>query len=380
MKRFHSFVVLTILIVAGCVIALIVSLSGDSTASAGIVPDITAALQQQLDASGKLEPNVLEGRQENRAFQINLPRSVTLSKPIRITNNVRLDGGWQRFALIWYGTEPPIEFGSNVGHGSTNNIALTNLTIYAPRASAAWRWDKTATGNAGNYTLAHLDITTADIKVNLQAPGDGNAYWFDVDDVNCRGPGRVVVGRPITGRLNNIRWVNQPGPGPMFDISGTATITNCWCESTGPAMRLHGKFSIVSWMGNHNEPHNVAPGTPQFVIDGEGEPCVLIADALYFTSPGLPVEVINGGILRFIGGRPTVIMEGGMNPDPRTPLSMSAWDRIADRIETGGKVSAAHDQLMDLLRRSYRVKGKGSCVQFDGGQITDPTAPPPAPR
>lgn len=290
-----------------------------------------SGLQSAYNAVARAEPNVPDGVHPNRSALVQIGGEVVIDKPLRVPGNAVTVAapGVTRAAITYYGTDVPILLVSAVGNGATVGVRFDGVNIYAPNARALYDWDPaTHTGNAHVFTIENAAVTCNNLHFNLNAPGDGRAYYFTFRNIDVYGTGQIARndakhGAPIV-MFDGIRCTNRRLNGPAFDLYNVGgMICNSWLELSGTQLvRMRGNFGFLRWLNNYNEPHESVPDNEQVVVDGTGN-VFEILDALYFIMPSQHVAARNGGRITFTG-YPDCTDAGGGHPDWTKPLGTYA--------------------------------------------------------
>jgi hypothetical protein len=307
-----------------------------------------SGLMTALNAVAKAAPNIIGPGMRNTSSPVQVEGTIALTKPIRVPGNTRLIGTGNGALLTWEGTEPPIQFYSAVGNGFTSDVVVDGISLHAPNADTLWHWPAaTHKGNAGNYTFRNGRYNAKLSHFNCEAPGDGRAYHFCYENIDCLGTGAMMTGRPVIGVIDRCRQMNVALAVPFaIDVHDCElSVEHCWIQPVGSGvLRIAGEFSQVFW-GSYSEPINFTPPGPQVVVDGVG--CVLtVTKALYFIMPAQRVVASNGGQVIFTG-LPDCQNANGGHPDWTQPLAT----------------------YVDHLKACFTVSGVGSQVAWPSGRV-----------
>jgi site-specific DNA-methyltransferase (adenine-specific) len=274
--------------------------------------------------------------------------TITLTKPIDVYGYAKIIAGPNGGKLTSPSTQPLIHFRSQYGHGFTSDVLIDGVDLEAPNAETLWDWPKaTHAGNAANYIFRNGQYTAKRSHLNCEAPGDGRAYHFKFENIDCYGTGAMMTGRPVIGVADRCRQVNAALSVPFaIDVHDCElSVENCWIQPVGSGvLRIAGEFSQVFW-GSYSEPINFTPPGPQVMVDGVG--CVLtVTKALYFIMPAQRVVAANGGQVIFTG-LPDCQNANGGHPDWTQPLAT----------------------YVDHLKACFTVSGAGSQVAWPAGRV-----------
>jgi hypothetical protein len=273
--------------------------------------------------------------------------TITLTKPIDVYGFTRIVAGPNGGKLTSPSTQPLIHFRSQYGHGFTSDVLIDGVNLEAPNAETLWDWPKeTHAGNAANYIFRNGQYTAKRSHFNCESPGDGRAYHFLFQNLDCLGTGAMMTGSPIIGVIDRCRQINAPLSVPFaIDVRGCDLgVENCWIQPIAKGvLRVTGAFSRVAWH-SYSEPINFAPPGAQFVVDGYN--ATLAADALYFVMPTQHVTTANGGQVVFTGLPDCTNLAGG-HPDWTQPL----------------------DTYADLLRQCFVTTDAHSMIAWPSGRI-----------
>jgi hypothetical protein len=199
-------------------------------------------------------------------------------------------------------------------------------------------------------------LDCGDLHVNWCPKGDGNAYFWSLDNVRCNGTGQIFKAQPRECSVSGLRAVNNhfaAGVTAAVEIVGyggsikfiARNQVETGSDQTPVLLKVGGSYNLVEWSAWIERNNN----RTKVIVDGTAN--LLTATILRGVCPSQPVVIRNGGNVEF-PGRPSVTDDNGKPYAPGDP----GFDAV--------------------LAQCYRGDGTG-VLRFNGGSIKPALAEQP---